>query len=245
MKFINCLTSLSVILGLSFAADIHDGVKSYDFKDTEGTEYRLCSLKSADILKPKSPLEETCAQFMEKELNDDDNQKNAKTQKPTESDAVIPYFNRFIEKASKLESHRLLVLFQKTEDTLIPLGMGRVNCIEETRDYTNPETIKSLEPFGGCKNGYVVGGTMSKDQQDKKISSKVIIPIADIILKEIYKDLHTEKNPPFIYVFTDITNDKVNHICKKVGFQRLTGDGGLKVVNTALNLMMHDYVYPF
>lgn len=237
MKLISYLTSLIVIFGISNATE------TYDFTDTQGTEYRLCSLQSVQVLSPQSDLERVCAQFMEAELNNEDTPKNARTQKPTEEEAVIPYFNRFMAKSAQLNTHRLLVLFQKNNEDLLPLGMGRVNSLEEQISFIHPDTIEAIQPFGGPKNCYIVGGGITQGQQGKGIASKVSFLIADIILRKIYKDLHSEQNPPFIYVGTNVTNQAVNHLCKKAGCKRLTNEEGRKIPNTQLEIMAHEYIY--
>ncbi len=217
--------------------------ETFDFNDVQENTYRLCSMTASQALDPLSELEKECCSFMEDELNNEAIQEKTRLQSLTSKEVKTPYFKKFLEKASQQKNHRLLILFKRIDLIFSPIGMGKVDILEDLNAHIPEETSCWLmKNLGSLDHGYCIGGSISPLNQNKGIATSIFEQCLEIVLGKIYREPHCERTPPYLFISTKIDNGPMNHICKKKGYQRITSDLGKNYGTLENPIPIHEYI---
>lgn len=218
------------------------GAETFDFNDVQGNTYRLCSMTASQALDPQSDFEKVCCGFMEDELNNKAIQERTGIQSIASENVNTSYFKKFIEKTAQQKHHNILVLFKKTDLILTPVGMGKVDVLEDLSAHIPDETQQWLiKELGGLKHGYCIGGSISPSNQNQGIATSIFEKCLEIVLGKIYKEPHCELTPPYLIITTKIDNAPMNHICEKKRYQRITDELGRNYGTLKNPVHMHEY----
>ena len=208
--------------------------ETFDFNDVQENTYRLCSMTASQALDPQSDFEKECCSFMEDELNNQITQERTHIQSIMSEETKISYLKKFLEKAAQQKNHHILILFKMTDLKFVPIGMGKVDVLEDLSAHIPIETkcwlMKNLRSL---KHGYCIGGSISPLNQNKGIATSIFEQCLEIVLGKIYKEPHCELTPPYLIITTKIDNAPMNHICEKKGYQRITDELGRNIIMMA------------
>lgn len=245
LKFMHRIVIVSFVTLMQWETRAYE--KMFPF-EAAGSHYQLCVFDAKTAIESQSEMAVMSRDFMKEVLASPDSRTKASHSDPTIIRTPEELLETFLTKQLNYLQTRILVLKKKIEEEYLPVGMGKIDRLDEMKPFFDEASMGILtEKYGSLDYGYCVGGVIAPAYQKQRIATNASLACIKVLFEQVY--LHSSDQGAYVYIQTKEGNEPILRLAATLGLERLGAKEGRFMkppVDPSLNLPLihvHEFVY--